>query len=103
MVHQKKGQKMMPIMLPEEDFTYGQANRPSTPVKLVIGNCYAIEQDNRNATMYQREASYQPKNKTVAHKVQNIKFRQNLSCFVNKRCKKKNSLEANPSLRISSS
>ena len=54
MVQQKKGQKLMPIMLPEEDFTYGQANRPSTPVKLVIGNCYALEQDNHNATMYQK-------------------------------------------------
>ena len=68
---QKKGEKVMPIMLPEEEFTYGVSNRPSTPVKLVIGNCYAIEQDNRNATMYQKEAAKQPKNKTVAHKVRN--------------------------------
>lgn len=43
-VKEKKGQKLMPIMLPEEEFTYGQSNRPSTPVKLVIGNCYALEQ-----------------------------------------------------------
>ena len=71
MVQEKKGQKVMPIMLPEEDFTYGQANRPSTPVKLVIGNCYALEQDNRNAAMYQTEAQKQSKNKTVAHKVKN--------------------------------
>ena len=54
MVKQKKGEKFMPIMIPEEDFTYGQPNRPSTPVKLVIGNCYALEQDNKNETMYQR-------------------------------------------------
>lgn len=44
MVETKKGQKVIPIMLPEENFTYGVANRPSTPIKLVVGNCYGIEQ-----------------------------------------------------------
>ena len=24
-------------------FTYGTSNRPSTPMKLVMGNCYALE------------------------------------------------------------
>lgn len=43
MVKNKKGGKVIPIMLPEEEFSYGVGNRPSTPVKLVIGNCYALE------------------------------------------------------------
>ena len=44
MIKSKKGEKVIPILLPEEEFSYGQANRPSTPVKLVIGNCYALDQ-----------------------------------------------------------
>lgn len=54
MIQTKKGQKFVPISLPEEEFSYGLSNRPSTPVKLVIGNCYALEQENKNATMYQK-------------------------------------------------
>ena len=27
-------------MLPDEEFTYGRANRPSTPVKAVMSNFY---------------------------------------------------------------
>ena len=46
MVNTKEGQKVMPIMLPSEEFTYGVENRPSTPMKLVMGNCYALESDN---------------------------------------------------------
>jgi len=42
MVQQKKGQTNLPIMLPEEEFAYGVPNRPSTPVKLVMGNCYGL-------------------------------------------------------------
>jgi hypothetical protein len=44
MVQTKKGQTVIPIMLPEENFTYGSMNRPSTPMKLVMGNCYGLEQ-----------------------------------------------------------
>ena len=80
MVQTKKGQKVVPIMLPEEEFTYGLENRPSTPVKLVIGHCYALEQENKNATMYQTEAVKQPKNKTVAHKVTVLIDRPRASC-----------------------
>lgn len=28
------------IMLPHDDFTYGKANRPSTPVKAVVSGFY---------------------------------------------------------------
>ena len=48
MVNQKEGQKVIPIMLPDEEFSYGVGNRPSTPMKLVMGNCYAIEADQKN-------------------------------------------------------
>ena len=46
MVQKKEGKRVMPIMLPEEEFSYGVANRPSTPVKLVIGNAVAYLQQN---------------------------------------------------------
>jgi hypothetical protein len=48
MVTPKEGQKVIPIMLPTEEFTYGVGNRPSTPMKLVMGNCYALEADQKN-------------------------------------------------------
>jgi hypothetical protein len=28
------------MYLPDEEFTYGKANRPSTPVKAVVSNFY---------------------------------------------------------------
>lgn len=44
-------------MLPEEDFTYGDVNRPSTPVKLVIGNCYALIAEEKNKELYETRMS----------------------------------------------
>lgn len=41
-------------MLPEESFTYGVPNRPSTPMKLVMGNCYALEAEQKNQDSYAR-------------------------------------------------
>jgi len=31
------------MYIPEEEFRYGKPNRPSTPMRLVIGNCYGLE------------------------------------------------------------
>lgn len=55
MVETREGQKVIPIMLPSEDFTYGVPNRPSTPMKLVMGNCYALEAEKKNQDDYARE------------------------------------------------
>lgn len=56
-VKQKQGSKLIPVYLPEEDFTYGEANRPSTPMKLVVGNCYALMAEDRNRETYQSRTS----------------------------------------------
>ena len=32
-----------PVMLPEEDFTYGKRNRPQTPVNTILANQYGEE------------------------------------------------------------
>lgn len=55
MVQAKEGQKVMPIMLPNEEFTYGVGNRPSTPMKLVMGNCYALDAEKIKQQEYLRE------------------------------------------------
>lgn len=52
-VKKKYGSKNIPIMLPEESHVYGEANRPSTPVKLVIGNCYGLIEEDKNRTLYE--------------------------------------------------
>lgn len=36
----KEPKRQGPMYLPEEEFTYGVANRPSTPVKAVISGFY---------------------------------------------------------------
>ena len=36
----KEGQKVYGVQIPDEDFTYGVPNRPSTPIKNVICNSY---------------------------------------------------------------
>jgi hypothetical protein len=61
---QKEGSKLIPVYLPEEQFTYGEPNRPSTPVKLVIGNCYALMAEDQNRDMYQTRMS----KSTINHK-----------------------------------
>lgn len=78
MVQTKKGGKVIPIMLPEENFTYGVSNRPSTPIKLVVGNCYGLEQEERNSTLYQQTAGGS-KSKLSSKKVFWILCRQNPS------------------------
>ena len=45
------GQKFKKYELPEEDFTYGLPNRPSTPIKDVINNAYG----NRAEDLIRRE------------------------------------------------
>lgn len=52
MVEAKEGQRVIPIMLPEEEFTYGVGNRPSTPMKLVMGNCYALDAESHKEANY---------------------------------------------------
>ena len=42
-------------MLPDEEFSYGVGNRPSTPMKLVMGNCYAIDAETKNQDTYMNE------------------------------------------------
>ena len=37
----KEGRKYYDIQIPNEDFTYGIENKPSTPIKNVICNSYA--------------------------------------------------------------
>ena len=39
----RKGKTEICNMIPEKNFTYGVANRPSTPVKKVINNDYGNE------------------------------------------------------------
>lgn len=39
----RKGKNALPLYIPEEEFRYGRVNRPSTPIHLVVGNCYGIE------------------------------------------------------------
>ena len=41
----KEGQKFYGVQIPNEDFTYGVSNRPSTPIKNVICNTYAKEDE----------------------------------------------------------
>jgi hypothetical protein len=65
-LNQKEGSKLIPVYLPEEQFTYGDSNQPSTPVKLVIGNCYALKAEDHNHDMYQtRMSKYNANRKTV--------------------------------------
>ena len=42
-------------MLPDQQFTYGVGNRPSTPMKLVMGNCYALEAEQKNQEDYLKQ------------------------------------------------
>lgn len=39
----KKGKNALPLYIPEEEFRYGRVNRPSTPIHLIVGNCYGLE------------------------------------------------------------
>lgn len=55
MVEVREGQKVIPIMLPDEEYSYGVPNRPSTPMKLVMGNCYALEAELHNDQDYMQE------------------------------------------------
>ena len=41
----KEGQKYYGVSIPNEDFCYGVANRPSTPIKEVICNVYADREE----------------------------------------------------------
>ncbi|EGR34609.1 hypothetical protein IMG5_006080 [Ichthyophthirius multifiliis] len=43
----EKGHNALPLYIPEEEFRYGMPNRSSTPMKLVIGNCYGLEYQQR--------------------------------------------------------
>jgi len=38
-----QGKTEIPLFIPEIDHRYGKTNRPSTPVKLVLGNCFGLE------------------------------------------------------------
>jgi len=40
----KEGQKYYGVSIPNEEFTYGVSNRPSTPIKEVICNVYAEQE-----------------------------------------------------------
>ncbi|CAD8174727.1 unnamed protein product [Paramecium pentaurelia] len=55
----KKGTNIQAIELPEEEFRYGRKNRPSTPMKLVMGNSYGIEAESQILEKYQGRASSQ--------------------------------------------
>ncbi|CAK57406.1 unnamed protein product (macronuclear) [Paramecium tetraurelia] len=55
----KKGTNIQAIELPEEEFRYGRKNRPSTPMKLVMGNSYGIEAESTILEKYQVRASSQ--------------------------------------------
>ncbi|CAK60859.1 unnamed protein product (macronuclear) [Paramecium tetraurelia] len=60
----KKGTNIQAIELPEEEFRYGRKNRPSTPMKLVMGNSYGIEAESQILDKYQGRASSQVSFKT---------------------------------------
>ena len=49
----KEGQKFYGVQIPNEEFTYGVPNRPSTPIKNVICNTYAKDEEELKA---EREA-----------------------------------------------
>lgn len=68
MVHTQEGQKVMPIMLPSEDFSYGVPNRPSTPMKLVMGNCYALEAERNKQVDYANQTQNLNNSKKLAAK-----------------------------------
>ncbi|CAK57927.1 unnamed protein product (macronuclear) [Paramecium tetraurelia] len=55
----KKGTNIQAIELPEEEFRYGRKNRPSTPMKLVMGNSYCIEAESTILDKYQQRAGSQ--------------------------------------------
>ncbi|CAD8194847.1 unnamed protein product [Paramecium octaurelia] len=55
----KKGTNIQAIELPEEEFRYGRKNRPSTPMKLVMGNSYGIEAESTILDKYQQRAGSQ--------------------------------------------
>ena len=75
-VRKKYGSKNIPLMLPEESHVYGEANRPSTPVKLVVGNCYGLIQEDKNRTMYETRSLQKTNNKLNSSvKVSLILFR----------------------------
>lgn len=67
-IKEKFGSKYIPVMLPEEEFTYGDANRPSTPVKLVIGNCYALMAEDKNKKLYETRTSQSVNSKKLGFK-----------------------------------
>jgi hypothetical protein len=41
------------MVMPEDGFRYGIENRPSTPMKLVMGNCYGLAAEARQEATYQ--------------------------------------------------
>ena len=41
------------IYLPEEEFTYGRANRPSTPIKAVMGGFYGDVAEHETLQRYE--------------------------------------------------
>ena len=41
------------MILPHEEFTYGKANRPSTPVKAVVGGFYGAVAEKETLTRYE--------------------------------------------------
>ncbi|CAK67606.1 unnamed protein product (macronuclear) [Paramecium tetraurelia] len=55
----KKGTNIQAIELPEEEFRYGRKNRPSTPMKLVMGNSYGIEAASITLDKYYKRAGSQ--------------------------------------------
>ncbi|CAD8083672.1 unnamed protein product [Paramecium primaurelia] len=55
----KKGTNIQAIELPEEEFRYGRKNRPSTPMKLVMGNSYGIQAESIILDKYQCRANSQ--------------------------------------------
>lgn len=82
MVLPKKGQKNIPIMIPQQEFVYGVPNRPSTPVKLVIGNCYGIQKEAEIKDKYMRETlrkQQQNGKKLQAHKTKAQLLREQIA------------------------
>jgi len=70
-----KGKTALPLYIPEESFRYGKPNRPSTPVKLVIGNAYGLEYASRLNEEYKyiaESGGFRPKLKVRKNKASDL-------------------------------
>ncbi|EAR89726.2 hypothetical protein TTHERM_00974270 (macronuclear) [Tetrahymena thermophila SB210] len=72
-----KGRNALPLYIPEEEFRYGLPNRPSTPIKLVLGNCYGLEFQQRIEQDYMyrsQQDSFKPRLLPKGNKASDLSY-----------------------------